>query len=871
MTQLNLIGQTLGDFQIETELGRGGMAVVYRARQITLDRIVALKVLPPELSYDTNYITRFRHEARSVARLEHPHIVPIFEIGESQNLHYIAMKYVEGRTLKELVRAEGSLPLQRVVDLLSQVAQALDYAHRLGVIHRDIKPSNIMVTNEGWVYLTDFGLARGVGGSTGLTMTGTVMGTPEYMSPEQAQGVSNIGPATDIYALGVVLYELLTGAFPFQADTPMAMLAARLLQTPRPPRDVRGDLPMPVEDVIMRALARNPDARYDSASALVAALRSATGISAQTPVQPPVSPPRGTAPPPTVVDHAPARQQQSQPGRTPTSPTPPLVMPANTGPTVATSTPQARVAAGTPPPFPHQPTQSTTPTTRPTSRSGLWLGIGGGALAVALVIVGIIVLGAGNGPAPGPTAIPPTTVVDAPPTEIEKLLTVGNEALERPGGMDEAIEAYRQALELAPGNADALTRLALAYNLRGDWHQAEQYARELIEVSGGKGYNAALGHTLLADAIGSLGDNFTARQEAQQAIDLAPDLPLAHGIYSNVLANLAVEHNDDALLNEALASAQTALDTLGDAPREIEALVRNSVGYTYGRQHDLTDDTGALERGKDQFSQAIALQNHIALFHSNLGYFYIDQGEYDLAREKFEKALDVDPAFAHAQTGIGWTYYHEDDTDEAIRAFEAAIELAPDDAGSHFGIGRIFYDKDRYDEAIEKFTEASDRNRRESNYQTWIGEAYLFKGYYADDPDVEEAAYDEAERAYYAALEINNESTFAMTGLGWILQYQERYNDSILWFEKSLGINEEQSEAHNGLGWSLFNVERYGDAAPHFRRAGELDDTYVNSFYGLGRTLEEMGRIGDARAAYEQALELDPDYDRARDALERLE
>src|SRR5690606_30445731 len=151
---------------------------------------------------------------------------------------------------------------ERAIELLSQVAQALDYAHSQNVIHRDIKPSNMMVTDQGWVYLTDFGLARGTVGNAGLTAAGTVMGTPEYMSPEQAQGLATIGPATDIYALGIVLYELLTGRFPFEADTPMAMLAARLLQSPQPPRTYRGDLPMAVEDVIMRALARRPEARY---------------------------------------------------------------------------------------------------------------------------------------------------------------------------------------------------------------------------------------------------------------------------------------------------------------------------------------------------------------------------------------------------------------------------------------------------------------------------------------------------------------------------------------------------------------------------------------------------------------------------------
>ncbi len=297
MTELNLLGRTIGRFEILAELGRGGMAVVYRARQTDLERTVALKVLPPELSLDQGYIARFRQEARSAAGLEHPHIVPIYEVGTADGFQYIAMKYIAGRTLKDVVEDEGALGIPRAAALLEQVADAMDHAHSEGVIHRDIKPSNIMVAQNGWAYLADFGLARG-SVTSGLTMAGTVMGTPEYMSPEQAQGLPTIGPPTDIYALGVVLYELLTGNMPFQADTPMGMLIARLQYSPRPPREYRGDLPEPVEDVIMRALARKPEARYASAGALVQALKSAADLRTQpfAPARPPVSPPAGLAP-----------------------------------------------------------------------------------------------------------------------------------------------------------------------------------------------------------------------------------------------------------------------------------------------------------------------------------------------------------------------------------------------------------------------------------------------------------------------------------------------------------------------------------------------------------------------------------------------
>lgn len=318
MTQLNLEGKTVGRFEILSRLGGGGMGVVYKARQANLERIVALKILPPQLMHDESYVKRFQQEARNAARLEHPHIVPIFEIGELvvppdtsattplPPLHFIAMKYIPGETLKDYMKRQGALGLEHTLEILTQVGGALDYAHRHEVIHRDIKPSNIMMTDEEWVYLTDFGLARGMGATTELTQTGMVLGTPEYMSPEQAQGLPDIGAATDIYALGIVLYEMLTADLPFEADTPMAMVAARLMHTPRPLRNLRNDMPLAVEDVVMRALARAPEERFDSVAEMIEALRAAVEAEKQaratyafpTTTGPTISLPQQQPPPP---------------------------------------------------------------------------------------------------------------------------------------------------------------------------------------------------------------------------------------------------------------------------------------------------------------------------------------------------------------------------------------------------------------------------------------------------------------------------------------------------------------------------------------------------------------------------------------------
>jgi serine/threonine-protein kinase len=377
MSEPSLIGTTIGNFTILSEIGRGGMAVVYEARQINLDRIVALKILPQQLTLDASYVARFHQEARSAARLEHPHIVPIYEEGALDGVHYIAMKYIRGGTLKGLIEREGALQVSHAARILAQIGTALDYAHRQGMIHRDVKPSNILLSEEGWAYLTDFGLARGTDGAPGLTIAGTVMGTPEYMSPEQAQGLDTVGPPTDVYALGVVLYELLTGRFPFSADTPMGMLAARIVHTPIPIGDVRSDLPSAVEDVVMRALARSPEARFASAGAMIAALQQATGISGSLLSNEPTTPVTGVPITGATIRVAPAPP-----------PTPPAVQVApSTAPPPPPPLRTTPVAA--PPP-------STIPAAPPRRRSGwrviVWIGLGI-ILGIFLTCGGLIWLG----------------------------------------------------------------------------------------------------------------------------------------------------------------------------------------------------------------------------------------------------------------------------------------------------------------------------------------------------------------------------------------------------------------------------------------------------------------------------------------------
>ena len=269
----------LGKYEILEEIGRGGFATVYKDLDPGLQRQVALKVLHPHLAGDRPFVERFLREARAAASLNHPHIVTIYEVGEEQGDYYIAMQYLSGPSLMDIIANEAPVGVERAVELLTPVAQALDYAHGRGFIHRDVKPSNIVLDEEGRPVLTDFGLVRAEedASTATLSMTGMTLGTPQYMAPEQADPdyEGELDGRCDVYALGVVAYELLTGRPPFRGKTPLKVLMAQVSKSPPRPQEVNSNLPEAAGGVLLKALAKIPDERYQSGNAFMQALKQA--------------------------------------------------------------------------------------------------------------------------------------------------------------------------------------------------------------------------------------------------------------------------------------------------------------------------------------------------------------------------------------------------------------------------------------------------------------------------------------------------------------------------------------------------------------------------------------------------------------------
>ncbi len=372
-----LIGKQFGSYELASLLGRGGMAAVYRGYQASIDRSVAVKVLPGDLLHDPSFLTRFLNEARTLAKLNHPNILPLYDFGEANGMPYIVMPLMASGSLIDRLR-EGPLPLADAVRVIVAVAQALDFAHQQGVLHRDVKPNNILFDQHGNPFLADFGIAKAMEAQTSLTGTGLI-GTPDYMSPEQASG-DTLDGRSDIYSLAVVAYQALTGQLLFKATTPMAVIFKHVSEPPRPLREVVPGMPEAVEKVILKALAKKPSDRYQSALDFGRAMASAAAT-AEPPIFTPVT--QRAESPPTSVN----------------------------GP--QTAAPPAPRTAGTAGPRPAVPAPAKS---GGGMGLGMILGIGGGVvLCLALVCGGLFMAGVFL---PDPTATPHLAATAAAQTEV---------------------------------------------------------------------------------------------------------------------------------------------------------------------------------------------------------------------------------------------------------------------------------------------------------------------------------------------------------------------------------------------------------------------------------------------------------------------
>ncbi len=662
-----LIGKTFGTYQIVEQIGKGGMATIFKAYQPSLEREVAIKVMPPYFAkQDESFTTRFKREARSIAKLRHPNILVVMDFGEEGEYPYIVMEYVPAGTLKEHMEA-GPMTLREISALMAQIASALDYAHGEDVVHRDIKPSNILMPKKDWALLTDFGLARMVGGSL-LTQSGMTVGTPAYMSPEQGSGEA-VDHRTDIYALGVMLYEMLVGEVPYTAETPMAVVVKHIVEPLPMPRAKRPDLPEEVQRIVLKALAKSPADRYQRAGELAEALHAALG------------------------EHGDWSAANLSTVQTPAAAAP--ATPAPTPDPTGVLPREAALAAVLGAPAATEPAQTAaTPAAAPTKKRNLLpLFIGGGlVLLLVAVLAGGALLrglranraarqptavalgqspfatpdpnqpagGEGNAPQPGvlPLPAPPELTNHADP------VATGRELL-ADGDVEGAAAAFYQAMRQVPAMYAQVRDLAFAAYENGD----PATAARLLEVA------------LVTQVRPSLDD----MEVLANAYEDNEDYTRATAVYQF----LVEARPTDTWLYYSLGNNAVAAGLADPTLQTLERLARRlpeepSVAFGRGL---LLAELGHTEDALAAYQQAVQIDPdfwdaYIEVAASQYQLGRIAEGDRTL-QDISERAWDD----GGMQDWIGWTYLDYERYEPAIRVFRRAIELDPGYAWSKIGLG----------------------------------------------------------------------------------------------------------------------------------------------------------------------------------------
>jgi serine/threonine-protein kinase len=660
----SLIGRVLANrYRLVEKLGQGGMGVVYKGEHIRIHRPTAIKVLNADLSNNPEFIARFEREAEMASRIKHPNAVDIYDFGEAEDgIVYLAMEYLAGVPLSSIIKNEGPLALERTIHILDQAADALHAAHELGIVHRDLKPDNIMICKKSgrvdWVEVVDFGLAKGVTVEAALetlTQVGFVLGTPDYMSPEQVGG-DDLDSRSDLYSLAVVAYEMLTCAFPFEGSTQQKRMVKRLLEPPKPVRQLNPSLPVAVERILMKALSREVDDRHASTVEFVTELKEALAINrAQTQPQQPAVRPEPSRPP----QPAASRPQQDAPP----------IFCSRCGSRIESGVRfcndcGAPVSGGFPT-VPVPPVQANTPVNPAMATSPRML----------------------QPPAYPPVNPAPAPFV-APPPRIAPLPQRGSR-----GGKRAAIVITSLIVLIAIGVAVYL----IVGGKSGDngLTNAEKLATSLrYAISSGR--------------LVTLADD-DARTYYFQLKEVQPNHPALNEAASTVLPQL--QRLGDDIFKKKKAVSSDALTTddwiktlrayewakaIDPSDRSLEARWRFAEGEVAKQQ-------GRKDDAERSYTAATQLDQNWSLPHNSLGLLRIDSRRYMDAVPYYQRAIDLDPTWEIPYNNMGSAYFLAKDYDTAESYYNKAIEKNPNWARPHYWLGSIYQNKNWTSEAIEQY------------------------------------------------------------------------------------------------------------------------------------------------------------------------
>jgi tetratricopeptide (TPR) repeat protein len=792
-----LPGRSLGDYRLLRELGRGGMAVVYEAEQVSLARRVALKVLPFAAVLDPKQLQRFKNEALAAAHLRHPNIVPVYGVGCDRGVHFYAMQYVDGQSLAMAIRdmkrgSTGEGPkspisshgshreaayIRMAAALGVQAAEALDHAHQLGIVHRDVKPGNLLADLAGTLWVTDFGLASSIK-DVSLTITGELLGTLRYMSPEQALAKrAPVDHRTDVYSLGATLYELLTLEPAFPGDDVHRVMQNIALEEPVLPRRLNPALPRDLETVVLKAMSKDPGSRYATAQEMADDL---TRFLENQPIE---------AKRPGLIRRA---AKWSLRHRTLVAATVVLLLLSTAG--LATGT--ALLLRE----------QAETASALESSEANLEL---------ALKALDQIYVDEAEGH-----------------PQIRKGLP--HDLLKRGLGFYQEFarqNAHNQDVAHSMGRAHH--RASLIFRGLGQEDRAKEALdraisnyREAIRLEP----DITMAHLNLGTALDDKGDPDGAIASYREAIRLEPDLARAHGMLGKVL----LDRGDQ---DGAIASCREAIRLEPDLARAHGILGDSLLAKG--------DPDGAIA----SYREALRLEPDYAVAHSGLGNALSRKGDPDGAIASHREALRLEPDYAKAHYNLGIALAHNGDPDGAIASFGEAIRLKPDFAEAHGNLGIVLFDKGDQGGAIASFRQAIRLEPGDARGHYNLGKALLENG----DPGGAIASFREA-------IRLEPDFAEAHYNLGNALQREGDPDGAIAEYREAIRLEPDHAEAHGNLGAELFAKGDPDGAIAEFREVIRLAPGDALAHYNIGIALRDEGNPDGAIASFREAIRLEPDY-----------
>ncbi|MCD6309538.1 MAG: tetratricopeptide repeat protein, partial [Candidatus Eremiobacteraeota bacterium] len=892
-------GLYIGRYRIVEEVGRGGMGIVYLGEDPLLERVVAIKVLPPKKLKQKTALNRFLREARVSARLDHPNIIKVYDVNQEEGIYHIVMEYVSGKNLRDIIEERldiKEIDINEMKSLFIQIASAMEYAHELKIIHRDLKPENIKVTPGGVAKVMDFGLAC-LEDRHSLTEAGAVMGTIAYFSPEQARG-ERVDHRTDIYSLGMIFYEMLTNELPFTATNPSEMIQKHLSVPPVPPTKYNPAITPDLENLILKALEKKPQDRFGSVKEMLEIL------------VPSASPKEEKFEKPEIHVISPAEAKESEPK---------MEHPQEEVPTASGSEVVVSVEEKPSEPGEWGRYAQVIDRMRRDEEALLKADLDDIELAPAAIICAVC--GAENSgdrkyceecgslltPASFASAAEAMIyhrqglrymeagkykdakfefeqALQRDPNLLESRLQLGRVYAEL-GDIESAIEAFNEVIRLSPGDSKPHIYLGDMYRARGERKKAINAYREAIRREPD---NAAL-RCRVAFLYAQQEDVSRAIEEYQMALAFEPDNLEANRQLGFLLA--AAQRNEEAIAAfekvvefnprdeqafQWLGKLYARLNQFGHAEQALQASlsinpdnpdVYSSLGDIYQKQRKedqalhafkkaINLDKGNLQahlsmsdhylkhdqpsRALEELEKAESFHPQDPEIHRRMGDLYLRFNQLDRALDHFERTVSLSPESAELHNRLGKIYLEKNIGDKSIQEYQKAVKLSPYNAGFHENLGMAYYAQNDLNNAIKEIRKAATLDSTNIEYQKNLGLLYEQAG-----------SLESAVKAYKRALEVNSRDGMTHALLGRIYAYQKLHNMAILEFQKALEVGGDDAQVYILLARSLSAMGKAEEAILAYKKAialqkgtSEVYSSHVmaNAFVELGNLELESGR-----------------------------